>query len=840
MNYVEKIKNFIIQDNLAELKSFAICNDLKNSQINSDEFDILNCAIENNTTIDIIKFILTQYKNLNYEVNDAEIPLYIALEQHRYDIANLLLKQGANINLSTWNGDNILIHFLKNKKLNQSNLKYILKHGVDINFEDERNKRFLDYIIEKQNIPFLKIVLKHYIYNNSFILNMILMNKKHEALNEEDFKSIIFQEKKQVVITKSMYIQTIKLNNLELLKQLIENDCDKRIIDIINKYHLLLVAAEISHWDIVIYLIEKLKIKINERNGLRKTPLMFACEQGNRKIVEYLVSNGALVNDKDTNGLTPLIYASKNGRIEVVNYLIDSGALLDDQDRHGLTALMYAAKFGHCDIISYLLERGANIHTLSNNGSSALIYSAMNNQKETTTLLLNNGLNINEKNSGGWTVLMHASKAGNIDIVRYLVENGAYINEQNTFSKTALMYASQNGHEEIVQFLLDHHAMDYHNHDGSVSMMVAAQNGHREVVECLLKDRIRKGERRLEKEREKYSNHDKDNREPIEENGVESKHDEKTVKSGYRKIVKIYQKVRLSTPFKGKRNPKNDFQKQGKSKSLSSISSSVPLTSHLEQYEANLRETLEKEMIMVLMTATQNKRLNVVDYIINKSCVNMEQKERLMKMAFLRATEVNGKEIIDYFVGKRINIDVQDELGLTPLMIACSFGYKDLVHYLIDHGANLNIRNSDNNTALHLSLYGGFTEISEALIEHGAMLNVKGYAGNTPLILASKDNNETMVRSLVEHGAEVNGRNNHGKTALFYAAKYGRMKLVTYLIDHGADLHIRTRYGSQAVFAAFVKGHPVTVRYLILKALQEPKNWHARCRWEILKVLLFC
>jgi len=834
------IKNFIIQDNLEELKSFTIYNDLKNSQISSDAFDILNCAIENNTKLDIIKFILTQYKNLNYEVNDAEIPLYIAIEHLRFDIANLLLKHGANINLSTWNGDNILIHFLKNKKLNHNNLKYILEHGVDINFEDERNKRFLDYIIENQNIPFLKIVFKHFVYSNSFILNMVLMSKKQEAINKEDFKSVISQEKKQVIITKSMYIQTIKLNNLELLNQLIENDWDDHIIDIINRYQLLLVAAEISHWDIVIYLIEKLKIKVNERNGLRKTPLMFASEQGNRNIVEYLVSNGALVNDKDTNGLTPLIYACKNGRIEVVGFLIDSGAILDDQDRHGLTALMYAAKFGHCDVITYLLEHGANIHTLSDNGSSALIYSAMNNQKETTTLLLKSGLNINEKNSGGWTVLMHASKAGNIDIVRYLVENGAYINEQNTFSKTALMYASQNGHEEIVRFLLEHHAMDYRNHDGSVSMMVAAQNGHRKVVECLLQDRIRKGERRLEKEREKYSNRDKDNIEPLEENKVESGHDGKSVKSKYRKIINICQKIGLSPPCKGKRNPKNDFQKQGKSKSLSSISSSAPLTSHLEQYENTFHATIEKEMIMILMTATQNKRLNVVDYIIDKSCINREQRERLMKMAFLRATEVNGKEIIDYFVGKGINIDMQDELGHTPLMVACSFGYKELVHYLIDHGANLNICNSDSNTALHLSLYGGFTEISETLIEHGAMLNVKGYAGNTPLILASKDNNETMVRCLVEHGAEVNGRNNHGKTALFYAAKYGRMKLVTYLIDHGANLHIRTRYGSQAVFAAFVKGHPMTVRYLVLKALQDTKTWHARCRWEILKFLLFC
>jgi len=837
MVYIDILKKLVKQDNLAELKSFAIFNDLDNIQINSDSFDILNYAIENSSSIDIIKFLLAQYKNLNYEINDAEIPLYISLQQCRFDVANLLLEQGANINLSTWNGDNILIHFLKIKRLNRYILSYILKHGIDINFEDEKNKRFLDYIIEEQNIPFLKTVFRHYVYNTSFILNMILMYKKREAMNDEDFKLLIVQEKKQVKITSSMYIQTIKLNNLELLKQLIENDRNKHIIDIINKYRLLLVSAELNHWDMVKYLIENLEMKINERNGLRKTPLMFAAEQGDQNIVEYLISNGALINDKDANGLTPLIYACKNGQIDVVSFLIDSGAIIDEQDRHGLTALMYAAKFGHCEVISYLLERGADIHARSDNGSSALIYAAMNNQKGTTTLLLKYGLNINEKSGGGWTVLMHASRAGNIDIVRYLVENGAFINEQNTFSKTALMYASQNGHEDVVRYLLEHHAMDYHNQDGSISMMVAAQNGHCKVVECLLRDRIQKGKDRLEKERERYSNPDNlGEKNALDSRQVELSKEKRIVNFSCRKIKDICNKLLLR-----RRNIKNDqlysFQKN---KSLSSKSSTDLKTSHLERIEASFREAVEKEIIMVLMTATQNKRLNVVNYIIEESCISSEQKEKFMKMSFLRAIEVNCKEIVDYFIGRGINMNMQDDLGHTPLMVASSFGYQGLVHYLIDHGANLDIRGSDCNTALHLALYGGFTDSAEMLIEHGATLNAKGYGGNTPLILASKDNNEAMVRCLVEHGAEINERNNHGKTALFYASKYGRMNLVTYLLENGADLHIKTRYGNHAVIAAFLKGHPMTVRYLILQALQENRTWHTRWRWKILKILLFC
>eukprot|EP00833_Pecoramyces_ruminatium_P005024 jgi/Orpsp1_1/1179056/evm.model.c7180000067754.1 len=799
---IEKIKNLIKQDNLYELKSFIIYNDLKRSQISSDVFDTLNYAIENNASSALVNFIITLYNGLNYEINDAGIPLYIAIQFHRFDIADQLIQHGANINFSSWNGDNILIHFLKFNKLDKINLKYILKQGVDINFEDENQSHFLDFIIDTQHISFLKTVFEHFVYNNTFILNMILLHKNKIQLSNEELKSLIYEEKKRIKITSSMYIKTIKDDNLALLKLLIENDRTKHIMDIKNKYRLLLVASEINHWDIAIYLIENLEMKINEKNRLHKTPLMFASEQGNKKIVEYLIEQGALVNDKDKNGQSPIIYACKNGKIDVVEYLLKSGAIIDDRDRNDMTPLMHAAVHGHNDIISFLLEHNADIHARSRSGSSVLIYAAMHNQKETMELLLSYGLDINGKNSGGWTVLMHACKAGKLEVVKYLVEHGASINERNGFRKTALIYASQSGHVGVVRYLLENGAIDFRSQDGSIALMLAAQNGHRKVVEYIIKSRI-------EKEKEKLQDINKER-----DIHLQSQMDNLSKKS--EEELRKEEKTKTKNKNKGKKN-KYGFPS-------------------LHYYKKTIiKNCLDEDIIMVLRMATQNKQIDIVDYIIEE-CSSLpeqrKQKDMLSRTAYFRAVEVNCKEIVDYFIGRGVSINVQDDLGNTGLMIASSYGYDNLVYYFLFHQADKNVYNSDHNTALHLACYGGFTAIVESLVSHGAIINAEGYGGNTPLIVASKDNNEAVVKCLVAYGADVNTRNHHGKTALFYASKYGRLHLVKYLIDHGANMRLKNNYGCNPLLAALLKGHRPTLNYLLGQVIKESRNSHYNLRRE--------
>ena len=56
------------------------------------------------------------------------------------------------------------------------------------------------------------------------------------------------------------------------------------------------------------------------------TPLMFACANGDQRVVEMLITAQANLNVQDTNGHTCLDYATHCGRIELFDLLMRSGA----------------------------------------------------------------------------------------------------------------------------------------------------------------------------------------------------------------------------------------------------------------------------------------------------------------------------------------------------------------------------------------------------------------------------------------------------------------------------------------------------------------------------------
>lgn len=67
-----------------------------------------------------------------------------------------------------------------------------------------------------------------------------------------------------------------------------------------------------------------------------------------------------------------------------------------------------------------------------------------------------------------------------------------------------------------------------------------------------------------------------------------------------------------------------------------------------------------------------------------------------------------------------INVNAQDDNGLTPLMCATRNGHLNVVQYLIKEGANPNIKNNEGKTALDLAEENRHEEVAEFLRRAGA------------------------------------------------------------------------------------------------------------------------
>ncbi|KAI3290453.1 hypothetical protein DTO002I6_6376 [Penicillium roqueforti] len=120
-----------------------------------------------------------------------------------------------------------------------------------------------------------------------------------------------------------------------------------------------------------------------------KTPLTVAVDQGDARMVEYLLDKGAKPSRDDK----PLLEsAAENGHLETVKLLLERGA-----EPQG-SALSCAAGNGHVEVVEVLLDHGADPDPdMVRDCLSTLYYVAVSGQLQILDLLLARGVNIYPK-----------------------------------------------------------------------------------------------------------------------------------------------------------------------------------------------------------------------------------------------------------------------------------------------------------------------------------------------------------------------------------------------------------------------------------------------------------
>jgi hypothetical protein len=107
---------------------------------------------------------------------------------------------------------------------------------------------------------------------------------------------------------------------------------------------------------------------VNSLNDAGRTLFMQAIEAGRLDVAKELKNNGALVRQKDLNGVTELVIATKGGFVDAMEYLVeelkmdatDSDYGINASCWKGYTALVYAASAEQKGAVQYLLSQGAD------------------------------------------------------------------------------------------------------------------------------------------------------------------------------------------------------------------------------------------------------------------------------------------------------------------------------------------------------------------------------------------------------------------------------------------------------------------------------------------------
>jgi ankyrin repeat protein len=150
-----------------------------------------------------------------------------------------------------------------------------------------------------------------------------------------------------------------------------------------------------------------------------------------------------------------------------------------------------------------------------------------------------------------------------------------------------------------------------------------------------------------------------------------------------------------------------------------------------------------------------------------------------------RFASSNVFAIAKVLIANGAEINVKDNFGETPLLLAAYSGYIDVVQLLLDNKAEINSKANDGAIPLHLAAAKGHKDVVELLLANKAEVNAKDNDGWTTLHYAASGGDKDVVELLLAKGLDVNAKANDGRTPLHLATAKGHADVAELLRQHG-------------------------------------------------------
>jgi ankyrin repeat protein len=185
----------------------------------------------------------------------------------------------------------------------------------------------------------------------------------------------------------------------------------------------LIAAATYGHTGVAELLVTVGKAAVDKARTDGITPLFMAAQKGNTEVVKLLLTEGnAEVDKTNNNGYTPLYIAAMYGRTEVVKLLLTEGkAEVDKSMNDGTTPLIMAAEQGKTGVVKLLVEGGADLNlTTKSTGDTPLILATWAGKIDVVRLLLEAKADVSIRGDENKTALEWAKKRGHQAIVALL------------------------------------------------------------------------------------------------------------------------------------------------------------------------------------------------------------------------------------------------------------------------------------------------------------------------------------------------------------------------------------------------------------------------------------
>ncbi|KAM3935712.1 uncharacterized protein RB166_002855 [Leptodactylus fuscus] len=382
--------------------------------------------------------------------------------------------------------------------------------------------------------------------------------------------------------------------------------------------------------------------------------------------------------------------------------------------------------------------------------------------------LLETGGGLNQRDRSGRTLLAAAAHAGNLDAVKLMLSRGANLEATDEDGQTPLGLAAHQGHLLVVELLLEHGARhDHSDSRGWTPLRAAAWGGHTEVVDSLLAF------------------------------GAQPDTSGPDGRTALR-----------AAAWGGHEGPIKALIRAGAEVDHVDVEGRTPLMAAAYMGHCTVAG--------ILLESGAN---------VNKC--DVDGRSALAVACLCVPTGQRHPQLVSVLLEHGADPELQDNEGLTPLLVAAYEGQEEVAELLLEAGANPDRSGKDQMTPLLAAASGGHAETVRVLLLWGASTDVTDKEGRSALLLAAAAaRGEEAVRVLLNRGLNENHQDHLGWTALHWAACEGRRSICRTLVDGGAKVGLRDQEGYTPLLLAAEEGHTGCVELLINRGF--PVNQRGR------------